>query len=211
MKKILFELRSAINIKKKYFLFDQKKIRIKQYIKGLNSLKKNYSNMKKIDFIYVDNTLENSKHIPQGIKLNLPSNCRLLVKFNNYYGKYNKGAGDIEMWKSYLSIIKRYEFFFHYEPRMILKDFSFIKSFLENPRNFFSIAVKSKQVKTGYFGVNTKDFTRFITKTNLNDMIFNKISIENLMYNFFKNKKSEFIKKEFFLWHDQQINKYVGY
>ena len=40
MKKILFELRSAINIKKKYFLFDQKKLRIKQYIKGLVSLKK---------------------------------------------------------------------------------------------------------------------------------------------------------------------------
>jgi hypothetical protein len=211
MKKILFELRSAINVKKKYFLFDKKKIRIKQYIKGLRSLKKNYSNLKYVDFIYVDNTLENSKHIPQQIKSNLPNNCRLLVKFNNYYGKHNKGAGDIEMWKSYINIIKRYNFFFHYEPRMIIKDFSFINSFLKKPRNFFSIAIKSEQVKTGCFGVNTKDFMKFIKGINLDKMIVNKMSIENLMYNFFKNKNSEFINKEFFLWHDQQINKYVRY
>lgn len=211
MKKILFELRSAINVRKKYFFLDQKKERIRQYIKGLESLKKYYRNLKYVDFIYVDNTLENLKHIPQEIKLNLPKNCKLLIKFNNYYGKYNKGAGDIEMWKSYKNIIKRYDFFFHYEPRMILKDFSFIKSFLKKPRNFFSIAIKSRQVKTGYFGVNTKDFVKFIKKINLNEMTAHKISIENLMYDFFKNKSSEFIKKEFFLWHDQQINKYVRY
>ena len=94
---------------------------------------------------------------------------------------------------------------------MIIKDFSFINSFLKKPRNFFSIAIKSEQVKTGYFGVNTKDFMRFIKGINLDKMIVNKMSIENLMYNFFKNKNSEFINKEFFLWHDQQINKYVRY
>ena len=30
------------------------------------------------------------------------------------------------MWKEYSEILETYDYFFHYEPRLILKDFSFI-------------------------------------------------------------------------------------
>ena len=208
-KKILIELRSAIKVKNKFFFFNQTHKRIEQYISGLNSLKKFYNKLEGIDILFVDNTLENINFVPDKIKSKLPKNCKFYVKLNNLYGKYNKGAGDIEMWRAYLQIIKKYDYFLHYEHRMIIKDFSFVSSFLKNPRNFFSITNNGKQIKTGCFGVNTIDFINFIKKINLDLMVRKKVSIEDLMYNFFKKKKHQFIKKNFFLWHDQYTNKYI--
>ena len=133
------------------------------------------------------------------------------MKQKNDYGKYNKGAGDIEMWKDYSEILEEYDYFFHYEPRMLLKDSSFINSFMENPRNYFCLA-GDNQVKTGYFGVNVKDFKEFYSQVDLDHMVSNFVSIEYMMFDFFENKETEFEKdKHYCLWHDAAIEKYVEY
>ena len=59
-----------------------------------------------------------------------------------------QGAGDIELWKDYSEILEDYDYFFHYELRMLLKDSSFIKSFIDNPRNCFCLGSLGKIMKT---------------------------------------------------------------
>ena len=139
----------------------------------------------------MDNTLESIDDVPVQIRECLSDDTFLYVKNKNDYGKFNKGAGDIEMWKEYSEILEGYEYFFHYEPRLLLKDFSFIQSFLDNPRNYFTLS-RDDQVRTGYFGVSVKDFYEFYDPINLKDMVNNSISIEDIMFDFFNNKNTEF-------------------
>ena len=166
-KNILIELRSALNVSTNTFLpLSHGDKRTQQYIDGLKEFFKYEKYYDSCDIVFVDNTLDSSDDIPTQIRKCLSDDTFLYVKNKNDYGKFNKGAGDIEMWKEYSEILGEYEYFFHYEPRLILKDFSFIQSFLDNPRNYFTLS-RSDQVRTGYFGVSVKDFYEFYDQINL--------------------------------------------
>ena len=211
--KILIELRTAINVDDNNFLAISKgSSRIQQYVDGLKQFF-NYTNkFKNCDIVFVDNTLSSEKQIPKEIYDVIPEGTFFYVKEKNDYGKWNKGAGDIEMWKDYSDILTSYDYFFHYEPRLILNNFSFFQSFLDNPRNYFSSEYHEQGFKTGYFGVNTKDFYEFYSQINLDDMVKNFISIEYIILSFFKEKKNcDITKESFCLWHDVAVGKYVDY
>lgn len=211
--KILFEFRTAIDVKNVTTIpVSRGYERKKQYVDGLKKISRHYSKFSNCDFVLVDNTLENESKLPEEIENLLPENCFLYIKNKNNYGKFNKGAGDIDLWKDYSDILISYDYFFHYEPRLQLTDFSFIESFLKNPRNYFCLDETCEQVKTGYFGVNVKDFYEFYSKVNLDEMVSNRVSIELLLFSFFKDKDTEFIKDSFYtLWHDAHINQYRKY
>ena len=214
--KILIELRTAIDVSGNNFLqLCHGEKRIQQYVDGLSQFYKNIEHFKNCDIVFVDNTLESEDNIPTSIRKCLSDDTFLYVKNKNNYGKFNKGAGDIEMWKEYSEILEGYEYFFHYEPRLILKDFSFIQSFLKNPRNYFTLGKVLRddqvKVKTGYFGVFVKDFFEFYSQIDLNYMVNNFISLEDIMFDFFKHKDAEFDSNTYCIWHDSHGNKYYEY
>ena len=68
-------------------------------VKGLLST---YIKQSKCDVVLVDNTLINDSFLPDS----LINDSYLYVKQKNDYGKYNKGAGDIELWKDYSEILE---------------------------------------------------------------------------------------------------------
>lgn len=211
-KKILIELRTALNVSGNTFLpLSHGDKRRQQYIDGISAFSEYYEQYKHCDVVLIDNTLESEDQVPKDIRDVLPEESFLYVKLKNDYGKVNKGAGDIEMWKDYSDILTTYDYFFHHEPRMLLQDFTFMRSFLHNPRNYFSLALED-QVKTGYFGVNVQDFYDFYNQVDLEYMVKNFISIENMMFSFFKEKNAEFIKDaSYCLWHDAAKDIYVEY
>ena len=210
-KNILIELRSALNVSTNTFLpLSHGNKRTQQYIDGLKEFFKYEKYYDSCDIVFVDNTFESSDDIPTQIRECLSDDTFLYVKDKNDYGKFNKGAGDIEMWKEYSEILETYDYFFHYEPRLILKDFSFIKSFLDHPRNCFTIG-GNEQVRTGYFGTCVKDFYEFYSQVNLKDMVNNFISIEDIMFQFFNQRDAEFSNSTYCLWHDAACDNYVKY
>jgi hypothetical protein len=204
MKKILIELRTAINIGNDI-------LRKKDYIEGLNKFFKYQNTIKDCDVVFVDNTHEDESQLPNEIMNEIPEGVFLYVKNKNDYGKYNKGAGDIELWKEYSDTLLNYDYFFHYEPRMIINDFSFIESFISNPRNYFCKESSGCSVKTGYFGVNVKDFYEFYSQVDLDNMVNNKISIENIMYDFFKEKNVDFIENKSYCTRRWYMENSTGY
>ena len=209
--KILIELRAAIDVSDNTFIpLCHGDKRTQQYVDGLTEFFKYENCFDKCDVVFVDNTLDSSDDIPPQIRECLSDDTFLYIKNKNDYGKFNKGAGDIEMWKEYSEILEGYEYFFHYEPRLILKDFSFIRSFLDNPRNYFTLS-RSDQVRTGYFGVSVKDFYEFYNQINLKDMVNNSISIEDIMFDFFNRKNTDFDNNSYCLWHDALGDKYYEY
>lgn len=210
--KILIELRTALNVSGNNFLpLSHGQRRKQQYIDGIKSFTQHHQEFENCDVVLVDNTMDNEDEVPQDIRDSLPPETFLYVKRRNDYGKYNKGAGIIEMWRDYSDIMMSYDYLFYHEPRLLLEDFSFTKSFLNQPRNYFSLALDD-QVKTGYFGANVKDLHEFYTKVDLDSMVKKSISIENIMFSFFKEKNTEFIKNACYcLWHDAAKDEYVKY
>jgi len=136
-KSILIELRACINIDDYIFGKDRVENRINDYVSGLKSFFDKLGDNKKYNIVFVENTYDSEKDLPKEILNIIPEGTFLFVKSKNDYGKINKGGGIIEMWKEYLDQISQYDYFFYYEPRMILDDSSFLQSFLDNPRNYF--------------------------------------------------------------------------
>lgn len=212
LKNILFELRLAINIHNVHSIaVAPYQLRIEQYKTGLKALFQHYDEIKKcgVDFIFVDNTTEDYELIPKEIRDIIPDDVIKLVSIKNDYGRKNKGAGDIDMWTSYLPIIKEYKWFFHYEPRMLLNQPDFILSFCNNPRNYFCTTTNNTQFFTGTFGLESKLLAEFCLSIDLNYMVYNFVSIEDNLFKFFKNKTFEQTDKVFITWHDSYTNKYI--
>ncbi len=138
-KSILIELRACINIGDYIFGKDYVENRINDYVNGLQSFFDKLGDNKKCDVVFVENTYDSEKDLPKEILDIIPEGTFLFVKKKNDYGKINKGGGIVEMWKEYLDKISEYDYFFYYEPRMILDDSSFLQSFLGNPRNYFCV------------------------------------------------------------------------
>lgn len=193
-KSILIELRASVNIDDFVFGKDLLENRIDDYINGLKSFFNKFENDERCDIIFVENTCDSENSLPKEITKEIPANTRLFVKRKNDYGKINKGGGLIEMWKEYLDEISNYEYFFHYEPRMILDDSSFLKSFLSNPRNYFCIEDNPSvlTVKTGYFGAMVDDFMEYCNSIDLEEFVGQGICIEENMRTFFESKDTDF-------------------
>jgi hypothetical protein len=214
-KSILIELRAAVNADDFIFAKDRVENRINDYVNGLNYFFKKLDLTKSYDIVFVENTFEDEKHLPKEILDAIPEGTFMYVKKKNDYGKINKGGGLIEMWKDYLDKISEYDYFFYYEPRMILDDASFLQSFLNNPRNYFceEHGTERPAVKTGYFGVCVKDFVEYCNSIDLEKFVENGISIENSMRSFFENKDTEFekdIKYCIRRWYDEVGNSGYG-
>jgi len=193
-KSILIELRACINIDDYIFGKDRVENRINDYVSGLKSFFDKLGDNKKYNIVFVENTYDSEKDLPKEILNIIPEGTFLFVKSKNDYGKINKGGGIIEMWKEYLDQISQYDYFFYYEPRMILDDSSFLQSFLDNPRNYFCVENNTKfaAVKTGYFGVKVKDFIEYCNSIDLEKFVENGINIENSMRSFFEEKDTDF-------------------
>lgn len=192
-KTILIELRAAINVNDYVFGKDYVESRINDYVNGLNCFFDKLGNTNNCDVVFVENTCESEKDLPKEILNAIQEGTFLYVKKKNDYGKINKGGGDIEMWKEYLDKISEYEYFFHYEPRMILDDESFLQSFLNNPRNCFCIENNTlfPAFKTGYFGVRVEDFINYCNSIDLEQFVDGGINIENSMWSFFSEKNTD--------------------
>lgn len=195
--KILIELRAAIDVSDYKYGNDYVQSRIDDYSRGLKIFFDKVDTSK-CDVVFVENTCESEHNLPQEIKDSIPTGTFMYVKHKNDYGKYNNGGGDIEMWKEYQEKISEYDYFFHYEPRMILDDSSMIESFLNNPRNIFCIEDNTVLpcVKTGYFGVKVSDFIEYLDGIDLDEFAppppKDGVNIENSMRDFWETKDTDF-------------------
>ena len=122
---------TTIEVNKNSLLYKKKELmdnelRIKQYISGIQQIRDLNPDIE----IYIS---DNSNY------LNKPSNILDIIQQNkikiikntpNKYGHINKGSGLLENWQYNLSIIEKYEYIIHFEPRQLLKSNYFIDTFL---------------------------------------------------------------------------------
>jgi hypothetical protein len=171
-----------------------------------------------VHFIFVDNTISSIKHIPQEIKDILEINsAEIYLIDKNQYGKRNKGAGDIEVWKEYINKILGYRWFLHFEPRTFLKESNFICSFCESPRDLFKILnedVQNPHFYTGIFYIEPEKLNSFIDSVDLDQMVNQSISIEYSLKDFMDKKfpnYSSYDQKLNIIWHDSAQDRLIEF
>ena len=188
--------------------------RILQYVEGFKSFFNFYRKyLNSYESVYVvDNTLKDISHLDERIINEIPEAVQYVFTQKNNYGKINKGAGVLENWHALKETIFQYEFMFHYEPRLLIKTPEIFNRFIKERKTTF-LEHEIEQFKTGALIIKTSDFKKYLQSRNAEMLRRLNTSIEDDIYNFFKNDKHDFtlIKNSGILRYDSAINSWSEY
>jgi hypothetical protein len=174
-------------------------------------------NLPEIDIYFSDNTIDSDTSMTEELRLIVNNNgIKPMYHINNNYGKRNKGAGLIEMWKSNMDTILKYKWLLYFEPRTILKDNEFIKNCLFSPGNHFKVIENGAEPHfyTGLFMIETELLMKFCENSDLEYMVNSLVSIELYLKNFMDNNNHEYSKyknKLNLIWHDVTQNRFIEF
>lgn len=165
-------------------------VRYKQYFDGIKKIYE-INKDKNIDIYISDNSDFFNKNT--NIKEYIKTTSIIIIKdVTNNYGKINKGSGLIENWLYNKDILREYDWIIHFEPRQLLQSNIFIDSFLENPRNLFTMGKNMRHFNTGLFCINSKVLLDFINEITPEKLVNNNMSIEYVIYDFIKNNNIDY-------------------
>tara|TARA_B100000900_G_scaffold416277_1_gene450964 strand:- start:40058 stop:40705 length:648 start_codon:yes stop_codon:yes gene_type:complete len=214
--KTLFVLCSSLIVNKPIFKkhkigLQYGKSRLDQYENGFKILldKNIYNNFDKT--LLVDNTLDSEVNIPVNIRSLLIDEMEYFLFKENKLGVLNKGAGVLDSLIRVKDFMKHYDYVIYFEPKLWVSNTMFFETIKEMPRNLFYEVEEYPQVKSGHFCSNTQDLVDFIESVDISLMIRNKINLENLIFDFYKNRNSEFIKGSFTKRYDPYNDRMIDY
>lgn len=165
-------------------------LRYKQYFEGIQKIYQ-FNIDKKFDIYIADNSDFFDKETE--LKEYISKTSIVIIKnIPNNYGCKNKGGGLIENWLHNKDILSRYDWIIHFEPRQLLKSNQFIDSFLENPRNLFTMGTDMRQYNTGLFCIKCKVLLDFINEYTPEKLVNNNLNIEAAIYNFIINNNIDY-------------------
>lgn len=222
-KEIFIELRSAIYppsdvsvvVNRGHNRINQIQNGLIHFLKHLNSSQ--FKNRASVFF--VDNTIERGEDLPQTILEILSSHgVEILINNKNNYGSRNKGAGDIDLWREHFNKIEKFRWFFHFEPRTILKSPDFLEECLKDPRNRFKVFYPNEpnhHFYTGIFMIGTGELKNYIDSVDLEKMVKNKESIEYEFKKFmdlnYFDTYQDYQSQLNILWHDAQQDRFIEF
>ena len=185
--------------------------RLNQYEKGFKILldKNIYSNFNKT--LLVDNTLDSKENIPSNIRRYLNNEMEYFLFKENKLGVLNKGAGVLDSLNRVKEYMKQYDYVIYFEPKLWVLNTLFFDTIKKRPRNLFYEVEEYPQVKSGHFCSNTNDLVDFIESVDVSLMIKEKINLENLIFDYYKNRNSEFIKGSFTRRYDPYVRRMIDY
>jgi hypothetical protein len=179
--------------------------RIRDYENGFTRLRTTLKEFIKTPIFIVDNTLEDLTQIPLELKSLIPENWTIFLTHSNIYGRYNKGAGDIETIRNISEKLATYNYVVFYELRLILEKEHILTSLIQSPRNAlwlenkcfydFILRRKSKSVSTGFYSIQSEKLLSFASQVDLERMVDCKESIEDIFFDFLKKDESINIKR----------------
>lgn len=186
-------------------------VRVKQYLVGSQTFQEFIPNYQDYEIIVLDNTVESKYDLPRDF-LKLWSKSEIICTGTNKYGRFNKGAGDIETLNfAFKNRIITSNFLF-YELRMKTAKPDFINSYLSLPRNMITLDSGMQSVKSGYIGFEFGTALNFYKSVSPIRLVLQKKSIEDLLFNYWQIKSLEFFREGNYAFRfDPWENKYIPY
>lgn len=186
---------TTINIDTNSYLYKSSQLtendlRYKQYFEGIQKIYQ-FNIDKKFDIYIADNSDFFDKETE--LKEYISKTSIVIIKnIPNNYGCKNKGSGLIENWIHNKDVLSGYDWIIHFEPRQLLISNQFIDSFLENPRNLFTMGTDMRQYNTGLFCIKCKVLLDFINEYTPEKLVNNNLNIEAAIYNFIINNNIDY-------------------
>ena len=192
-------LRSAINVKKyRNFLRSPVTSNTDREMEYAQGIVKFFSliNHQSFDFILlVDNTISSINDYPDALRKLLPESCEIIASNSNKFGKYNKGAGDLETYRYLFNRNKiTTPYTVHFEPRLQLSNSRIFERFFMSPKSLLSLSMDRAGIQTGYMFLKTSQLKKFCSFARLIRMVIKKQSIENHMLQFAQSKNIEILE-----------------
>ena len=119
----------------------------------------------------------------------------------------NKGAGVISQWLDCKETIQQYDWFVHFEPRLLLYDYAFLNSIIRNPRNVFTS--HEDYYNTGLFCIKSDMLLKFSLGINLNILKKSYTCIERLIKKFLEKYKHDIFSHTGAIRHNPYDNTWV--
>ena len=185
--------------------------RKEQYLIGSHSFQQFLPDFQKYEVIIIDNTVKSIASIPKEF-LELWKNAEIFCTRTNRYGKFNKGAGDVETLRyAFKNKIITTDFLF-YELRLKTIKSDFIRNYLDFPRNLITREIDNQSARSGYVGFEYSTAQNFYGSTSLIRMTTKKKSIEDLLFHYWNNNSFEYFPTgDYALRFDPRENRYISY
>lgn len=194
--KTYIELRTAFFPENNSYKVSTGDKRANEYRDGIEQFFKLYSeNQLNADVYIVDNTIGSVDEINPIIRSVIPDFVKFILKKNNTYGRVNKGAGLVEAWKDNTALFVVYDWIIYFEPRLFMKDFGFINTFVQNKENLFSVNNELKCFNTGLFCSKASHILNYAENTHPQKLVDHSISIEYDLYDFFVKNNIPFSER----------------
>lgn len=204
-----FDVRSYRN--KKSSPVSDNSSRREQYYVGSRTFQEVLPNFLEYDIVIIDNTVSTIEEIPAEFR-ELWKHAKIIITGTNRFGKFNKGAGDVETLRFAIrNGIINTDFLF-YELRIKTTKPNFITDFLDSPRNLISLEKGLQSVRSGYIGFEFATAVKFYNSLSPLRMAINKTSIEDLLFKYWTNNSLEFFPYgTYALRFDPWADKYISY
>jgi len=165
-------------------------VRTNQYIQGMKSIIEVAPYLFEQNCILIDNTISKTEYIPYSFRQIIPKNVQIYASETNFFGRWNKGAGDVETMRKVIKLKKLEEKpVLVIELRLTYLNGYFFELFAENPISTILENKKGNSSLSGYFGLNYRDFEEFYTRISPLKMTLRKISIEDILLSTAKKNK----------------------
>lgn len=192
-------LRSAINVDKyknhSRSPITQNTERELEYAQGITKFFSlvSYENFNSI--MLVDNTICSTQAYPETLRRLLPEYCEVIATRTNRFGRYNKGAGDLETYR-YLFKNKKIktEYIVHFEPRLQLSNAKIFHQFFNLQKSLLSLSPDKLGIQTGYMILEAIQLKTFCNISRLLKMVLRNESIEKHMLSFAKSQNIEILE-----------------
>lgn len=156
--------------------YPERERRIQQYVNGFQQVAELCAKHPSFHVYSVDNTVKDASRIEGRMTAALgkiPALKGICHFWNNEMGRINKGSGLVAQWNEILpSLVSRYEYTVHYEPRQHLVNLSFFERMEKRPDTYicpyrervklYGVPMIEKYCWTGLFSMRTLDLLGYV-------------------------------------------------
>lgn len=165
--------------------------RKEQYVVGSRTFQKALPNFLEYEIVIIDNTVSSIDEIPIEFR-EMWKNAKIFTTGTNRFGRFNKGAGDVETIRFAIKNgLIRTDFLF-YELRIKTTNPTFVANFLKSPRNLIALERGMQSARSGYIGFEFATAAKFYNSISPLRMAVSKTSIEDLLFKYWKSNSLEF-------------------
>lgn len=177
-------------------VFDNETRRL-HYRNGFKSLRAHFPQIVELPVLIVDNTAAQITELEDLSSPIRSSHTRFRSISENRFGRWNKGAGNLETLRALLPELENsFDGVFYFEPRLQLKDPTPLEAFLSDPKTTVYLSDNQEHALTGYCSFRIRELHEFVYSISPFRLTITRTSLETHLFRVAKGNRHFDLKSE---------------